>query len=90
VTAGGVGQSGYADERLQELAAEKAAAGPATCRVAPEGLELVGLAVRAGEGMQPGCESVFHLLVVSELLGLTLLIMPHEFGFDIIRMSDFF
>jgi hypothetical protein len=50
VTADGVGQPGYPMERLEERPAEHAPAVLAAGRAVSEGLELVRLAERAGEG----------------------------------------
>jgi hypothetical protein len=52
VTADNVGQPGYAMERLQDRPVEHAPAVFAAGRAVAEGLELVCLVERAGEGMR--------------------------------------
>jgi hypothetical protein len=89
VTADGVGQPRYPEQRLQERPAKDAPAVFATRRIVPEGPEFVRLAERADEELRAGGEGVFHLLVLSDLSGLTPLIMPDGFEYDIAQMSDF-
>jgi hypothetical protein len=76
-------------ERLQERRAEEASAVFATGRLVSKGSEIMHLAERAGEGVRPGDKGGFHLLVLSDLLGLTLVIMPQEFEFHIAQIGDF-
>jgi hypothetical protein len=90
VTADGVRQLEYPVERLQERPAEEASAILAAGRVMAEGSKLMRLAERADNGMCAGDEGVFHLLVLSDRLGLPPVMMPHELERDIAQMSDFF